>query len=146
MPPEQLRGEPVDGRADIYAIGAVLYEMATDRRVFQEEPGSRPIDAILHQPPLVPRALNSRTSTELEAIILKCLDKDLDRRYQSATELLVDLRRLSPPSSAYALPPPPPSVWRKSAKLIGYGVPGLFVLAVGLTAMNVGGWRDRMMS
>jgi serine/threonine-protein kinase len=146
MPPEQLTGEPVDARADIYAIGAVLYEMATGRRAFQEEQPSRLIDAILHQPPVTPRARNSRISTELEAIILKCLDKDLDRRYQSATELLVDLRRLSSPSSAYALPPPQSSVWRRSAKLIGYGVPGLLLLAVGLTAMNVGGLRDLVMS
>ena len=145
MPPEQLRGEPVDGRADIYAIGAVLYEMATDRRVFQEEQVSRLIDAILHQPPVAPRALNSRLSTELEAIILKCLDKDPDRRYQSATELLVDLRRLPQPSTGYLLRPPPSRVWGRVAKLIGYGVPALLVLAVGLTAMNVGGWRDRLL-
>src|SRR2546426_3025600 len=143
-PPEHLGGEPVDGRADIYAIGAVLYEMATDRRVFQEEQVSRLIDAILHQPPVAPRALNSRLSTELEAIILKCLDKDPDQRYQSATELLVDLRRLEPSSSRYAPPPPPSPVWRSVAKLLGYAVAGLLVLAVGLTAMNAGGWRDRL--
>jgi serine/threonine protein kinase/tetratricopeptide (TPR) repeat protein len=145
MPPEQLKGGPVDARADIYTIGAVLYEMATARRAFQEEQTSRLIDAILHQQPVAPRALNPRVSTELETIILKCLDKEPERRYQSATELLVDLRRLSPPSSAYALPPPPSPVWRRRAKLIGYGVSGLLVFAVGLTAMNVGGWRDRLL-
>jgi serine/threonine protein kinase/tetratricopeptide (TPR) repeat protein len=145
MPPEQLKGEPVNARADVYTIGAVLYEMATARRVFQEEQTSRLIDAVLHQPPVAPRALNPRISTELETIILKCLDKEPERRYQSATELLVDLRRLSPPSSAYALPPPPSSVSGRVAKLIGYGVPALLVLALGLTAMNVGGWRDRML-
>jgi serine/threonine-protein kinase len=145
MPPEQLKGEPVNARADIYTIGAVLYEMATARRAFQEEQTSRLIDAVLHQPPVAPRALNPRISTELETIILKCLDKEPERRYQSATELLVDLRRLSPPSSAYALPPPPSSVSGRVAKLIGYGVPALLVLALGLTAMNVGGWRDRML-
>src|SRR5712692_2760107 len=145
MPPEQLRGEPVDARTDIYTIGAVVYEMATGRRAFQEEQTSRLIDAILHQPAVAPRALNSRISTELETIILKCLDKDPDRRYQSATELLVDLRRLPLPSSGHALPPPPAFVWGRVAKLIGYGVPALLALAVGLTAMNVGGWRDRFL-
>jgi len=145
MPPEQLKGEPVDGRADIYTIGAVLYEMATDRRAFREEQTSRLIDSILHQPPVPPRALNPRLSTELENIILKCLDKEPDRRYQSATELLVDLRRLSPPTSVNALPPPLSRVWGRVAKLIGYGVPMLLALALGLTAMNVGGWRDRML-
>ncbi len=145
MPPEQLRGEPVDARADIYSIGAVLYEMATGRRAFQEEQTSRLIDAILHQPPVAPRALHPRISIELETIILKCLDKDPDRRYQSATELLVDLRRLPLPSSAYTLPPPASTVWRTVAKLNAYGVAGLLTLAVGLTAMNAGGWRDRLL-
>jgi len=135
----------VDARADIYTIGAVLYEMATDRRAFPEEQTSRLIDAILHQPPVAPRARNPRLSTELETIILKCLDKDPDRRYQSATELLVDLRRLPLHSSGHALPPPPSPVWSRAAKLIGYGVPALLALAVGLTAMNVGGWRDRFL-
>ena len=145
MPPEQLRGEPVDARADIYTIGAVLYEMATARRAYPEEQTSRLIDAILHQPPVPPRALNSRISTELENIIIKCLDKDPDRRYQSATELLVDLHRLEPSSSRYTPPPPPSLVWGKVAKLIGYAAAGLLALAVGLAATNVGGWRDRML-
>src|SRR5260370_37547435 len=117
--------------------------MATGGRAFQEEQTSRLIDAILHQPPVAPRALNSRISTELETIILKCLDKDPDRRYQSATELLVDLRRLEPSSSKYT-PPPAPPVWGRVAKLIGYGVAGLLELAVGLTAMKPGGRRDRL--
>jgi eukaryotic-like serine/threonine-protein kinase len=94
MPPEQLRGESVTVRADIYTIGAVLYEMATGCRAFQEPLASRLIEAILHLPPIKPRAVNPRISGELESIILKCLDKDPDRRYQSAKELLVDLRRL----------------------------------------------------
>ena len=144
MPPEQLMGDLVDARADIYTIGAVLYEMATDRRAFPEELTSRLMDAILHQPPVTPRALNPRISTALEAIILKCLDKDPDRRYQSAKELLVDLQRLVSPSSSYP-PPPPPSVRGRVARMIGYGAAGLLTLAVGLAAMNVGGWRDRLL-
>jgi serine/threonine-protein kinase len=144
MPPEQLRGEPVDARADIYTIGAVLYEMATARRAYPEEQTSRLIDAILHQPPVPLRALNSRISTELENIIIKCLDKDPDRRYQSATELLVDLRRLEPSSSRY-MPPPAPPVWSRVAKLTGYAAAGLLALAVGLAATNVGGLRDRLL-
>jgi len=100
MPPEQLQGESVDARADIYTIGAVLYEMATDRRAFPEELPSRVIDAILHHPPVPPRALNSRISPELERIILKCLDKDPARRFQSAKELSVDLRRLAEPAKS----------------------------------------------
>jgi eukaryotic-like serine/threonine-protein kinase len=144
MSPQQLTGGPADARADIYTIGAVLYEMATGRRAFPEGQTSRLIDTILHQPPVAPRALNSRISAELETIILKCLDKDPDRRYQSAKELLVDLRRLEPSSSRYASPPRPSLVWGRVAKLVGYGVPALLVLAVGLAAISVGRWRDRL--
>jgi eukaryotic-like serine/threonine-protein kinase len=144
MSPQQLTGGPADARADIYTIGAVLYEMATGRRAFPEGQTSRLIDTILHQPPVAPRALNSRISAELETIILKCLDKDPDRRYQSAKELLVDLRRLEPSSSRYAWPPRPSLVWGRVAKLVGYGVPALLVLAVGLAAISVGRWRDRL--
>jgi serine/threonine protein kinase/tetratricopeptide (TPR) repeat protein len=106
MPPEQLQGESVDARADIYTIGAVLYEMATDRRAFPEELPSRVINAILHHPPVPPRALNSRISPELERIILKCLDKDPARRFQSAKELSVDLRRLAEPPLSPVTPSP----------------------------------------
>src|SRR5580692_11323919 len=114
MPPEQLQGESVDARADIYTIGAVLYEMATDRRAFPEELPSRVIDAILHHPPVPPRALNSRISPELERIILKCLDKDPARRFQSAKELLVDLGRLDETApNKLATPAPRPSIWKR---------------------------------
>ncbi|HEX9254579.1 MAG TPA: protein kinase, partial [Candidatus Angelobacter sp.] len=98
--PEQLLGEAVDGRTDIHAMGAVLYEMATGRRPFTETQTSRLIDAILHQGPVPPRALNARLSPELERIVLKCLEKEPDRRYQSAKELEVDLRRLASPSES----------------------------------------------
>jgi serine/threonine protein kinase/tetratricopeptide (TPR) repeat protein len=146
MPPEQLQGESVDARADIYAIGAVLYEMATDRRAFPEELPSRVIDAILHHPPVPPRALNSRISPELERIILKCLDKDPSRRFQSAKEMLVDLRRLEGASSSQLVPRQPSAHIRKRAGLLAaYAVAGLLALAVLMTALNVDGWRDRLM-
>ncbi len=145
MSPEQLKGEPVDSRADIYAIGAVLYEMATIRRAFREESTSQLIGAILHQPPVSPRAFNPRLSPELEAIILKCLDKDPGRRYQSAKELLVDLRRLQPVSSGSTALPPPPRVWSRARKWITYGTAAMLALAAGLAAMNVEGFRDRLL-
>jgi eukaryotic-like serine/threonine-protein kinase len=112
MAPEQLQGEPVDGRTDIHALGLVLYEMSCGRRLFQQESVPQLTDAILHQQPVTPRAFNARVSPDLERIILKCLEKDPDNRYQSAKELGVDLRRLGTTSTVAShttLAPTPPA-------------------------------------
>ena len=100
LAPEQLRGERAGPRSDIYAAGAVLYEMATGRRAYPETEAPRLIDSVLHEPPVAPRMANPRVSAGLERIILKCLDKDPERRYQSAKELRVDLDRLATPEAA----------------------------------------------
>src|SRR4029077_19615955 len=70
MSPEQLRGLPVDSRSDIYAAGAVLYEMCTGKRPFQQQ-SAELIGAILHETPRSPRTLNGRISSRLQEIILK---------------------------------------------------------------------------
>ena len=148
MPPEQLQGESADVRADIYTMGAVLYEMATDCRAFPEPLASRLIDAILHRPPVPPRALDPRISPELERVILKCLDKDPARRYQTAKELLVDLRRLDSGSTPLPSPAPQPrprSLWGRVAKPSRYAVAALVTLAFAATATNFLGWRDRLL-
>ena len=95
MAPEQLIGAKIDGRTDIHAAGSVLYEMATGQRPFAEIERSQLISAIQRRPPRLPRATNPRLSPELERIIMKCLEKDPEDRYQSARELLIDLRRLA---------------------------------------------------
>ncbi len=105
MAPEQLRGEKVDARADIYALGTVLYEMVTGQRPFREELATRLADDILHKPPAPPTRLNPDMPARLEEIVLKCLEKAPENRYQSAKELLVDLRRLcTPPTAAVGRP------------------------------------------
>src|SRR5258705_19099 len=106
MAPEQFPGEKTDARTDIWAVGAVLYEMATSQRPFREELSTRLTDAILHQSPPPPRSLNAAIPAELERIILKCLGNDPENRYQSATELVVDLRRLEATSTAVAVASP----------------------------------------
>lgn len=100
MAPEQLLGEQAHNCTDIWAAGCVLYEMATGRRPFL---GSGPalIDAILHQAPPAASKFNPKVTPALEAILSKCLDKAPQRRYHSAREIAVDLRRLtSEPMSA----------------------------------------------
>jgi serine/threonine-protein kinase len=118
MAPEQLRSEPADSRSDLYAAGAVLYEMATGQRAFRDGVAPQLTDAILHQPVVPPRALNPKISLELERIILKCLQKEPENRYQSAAELEVDLRQLATPtvpqaeSGGHGLP-----IWRRRPSL-----------------------------
>ncbi len=100
MAPEQLLGEEIDARTDLHAAGLVLYEMATGRYPFVEVERSQLIGTILHRPPRSPTALNPKLSPELERIIGKCLEKEPENRYQSAKELVIDLRRLLTPSAA----------------------------------------------
>jgi tetratricopeptide (TPR) repeat protein len=94
MAPEQLRGQRADQRSDIYSAGAVLYEMATGKRPHEQTSGPLLISAILEQPLEPPSTHNRQITPVLEGIILKALDKDPDRRYQSARELYIDLDRL----------------------------------------------------
>ena len=126
MAPEQLTGEPVDGRTDIYALGVVLFEMAAGRRPFQEDSVPRQTEAILHQAPVPPRALNSRVSPELERIILKCLEKSPEDRYQSAKEVQVDLRRLGAPAITSAHAKAQPWWLRRTA----FGIAAVALLAL----------------
>lgn len=94
MSPEQVRGEEADQRSDIWAAGAVLYEMATGKRAFPQKIPSEIMDAIRHEDPVRPCTLNPKISPALEGLILKALDKDPDRRYQTAREMRVDLNRI----------------------------------------------------
>jgi eukaryotic-like serine/threonine-protein kinase len=95
MAPEQLRGEMADVRTDIWAAGAVLYEMATGSRPFPDKQTAPLLNAILHGKPQPPHELNAQLSSGFEVIVLRALEKDAARRYQTAQELRIDLERLA---------------------------------------------------
>jgi tetratricopeptide (TPR) repeat protein len=104
MAPEQLRGEKVDTRADLWAAGVVLYELATGRRPFEGLTTTALADEILHAAAPSPQVLQPKLPARLAEVIQKCLEKDPENRYQSAKELLVDLRRLGMPTATATAP------------------------------------------
>jgi len=94
MSPEQVRGEVLDARTDLFSFGLVLYEMATGKRAFAGETGPALQEAILREVPSPPRVLNPEISAELEAIINRALEKDRKLRFQSSAEIRTCLQRL----------------------------------------------------
>jgi serine/threonine protein kinase/tetratricopeptide (TPR) repeat protein len=94
MSPEQVRAETVDQRTDLFSFGLVLYEMATGRRAFAGESLGTVVDAILNRAPTPALQLNPELPPQLEGIINKALEKNREMRYQSASELRTDLKRL----------------------------------------------------
>ncbi|MGA7401998.1 MAG: protein kinase [Candidatus Sulfotelmatobacter sp.] len=132
MSPEQIRGEKLDARSDLFSLGLVLFEMLTGRRAFRGSTGADVHDAVLHGSPAPVRQINPAVPSGLESVIRRSLERDRDCRYQSARELRADLE-LS---------------LRRSPSLIGIAASiaaGLLLLALVALGTNVGGLRDRVL-
>ena len=104
MPPEQARGEVADERSDVYSIGAVLYELLCGRSPFQAAHPWEILYQVTTIDPLPLRQLNSAIPIDLETICQKCLEKNSDRRYQTAADLAADLKRYAEGKPIHARP------------------------------------------
>ena len=103
MPPEQITGGPIDGRADIFSLGVVLYVMATGEQPFPGESMTAVSYKVVHTEPVPPRKLNPSIPLKLESIILKCLTKNPDERYQTGEDLARDLGELRTVGTSFGL-------------------------------------------
>jgi non-specific serine/threonine protein kinase len=134
LAPERLHGGGIDIRTDIYAVGAVLYELASGRRLFGNARGSELWSAILTREPDAPRACNPRIAEPLDAVIRTALAKDPMQRQQSADQLLRDLERLDG-TTAQAQP----RGQRRRPRLIGLAAGALALVATAYVLTRNGG-------
>ncbi|MGA1988634.1 MAG: protein kinase [Candidatus Sulfotelmatobacter sp.] len=95
MSPEQVRGEPCDARSDIFSFGAVLYEMLTGKRAFKRETSAETMTAILREEPQPLNDAGWQGPPELQRILARCLEKNVERRFQSASDLAFAIESLS---------------------------------------------------
>jgi len=138
MAPEQLRGGVADARTDLWAAGAVLHEMATGKRPFSESGTPLLINAILNSNPARPSKTNQNIPSGMDDIILKALQKDVARRYQTASELRGDLERLAAGAPVLA-EAKPQRVWLAAAVVVlvvVLGLAGYFVTRKGTSGGN----------
>ena len=149
MSPEQVRGEDLDERTDLFSLGLVLYEMSTGHRAFTGNTSGVIFDAILNRAPTPTVRLNAAIPVQLEQIINKALEKDRHLRYRTAADMRADLQRLKRDTdSSRALPSSTVETTRRTLKRYWphFVWAGVLIMALFFFSFNVGGLRDRVFS
>jgi len=123
MSPEQVRAEPVDARSDLFAVGAILFEMATGRRAFQRPSAVETMAAVLQSEPAVESGSPPAMAPGLERIALRCLEKDPRQRFQSARDLSFALQQVLAGASVMSVAAPPPPAEIEPARRPAWGLP-----------------------
>ena len=136
MSPEQARADTLDARTDLFSFGAVLYEMVTGVAAFPGRSMATIFDAVLNHSPQSPSRLVPGTPAEMERIISKALEKDRTVRYQSASEMRADLKRLARDASSPAVAAVPQARPGRRGLLIG-GATVAVIAAIGLSSSSL---------
>jgi eukaryotic-like serine/threonine-protein kinase len=141
MSPEQIRGDELDVRTDVFSLGLLLYEMATGQKAFPGGTGGIIIEAVLSRSPVPIRSLNPGVPVRLEAIIHKAIEKDKESRYRSAADLASDLEALRRECASGHTASPPPLVATGAVRRAGIKAwPILAGVGVAAAVTAAAGW------